>query len=429
MKISCVIPCYNEESTIANVVGNVKKVKTIGEIIVVDDGSTDKSYYNALSVKAKVIRHGENRGKGAAIKTGIAHSIGDIILFLDADLESISPKKIMAMLKPLENDEADFVKASFTRAGGRITELVVKPLFKVMFPFIRFSQPLSGQFAVKRELIKDLKIDDRWGVDIQILLQLMKQKVRISEVDIGELVHKHHPVENLTIMSEQVIRAILSEMGIIANKHKLIIFDFDRTLIEESSIELVARDFGFSRELSRLRARYRQGKIKDYDITLSLAKFFSGKKQKEIERICNSLTLSKNAYSVIDRLRKRQYFVGIVSVAFSPIIECIAKKVGIQRENIICPELIEKNGVYTGELIAKTKYNSKCCDKIICKADAALGLMKRLGVKREEAIAIGDGKTDECLFRICGLSLAYRPKARIGDVEITHLSEILVYAE
>ena len=430
MKISCIIPAFNEESTIIGVIKNVKKVKVINEIIVVDDSSTDNTYKNAKSEGVRVIKHAQNKGKGAAIKTGISHSSGDIILFLDADLYSISPKKIASILQPLENDEADFVKTSFTRARGRVTELVVKPLFKVVFPFIKFNQPLSGQFAIKRELLNELRIDDKWGVDIQILLQLVKKGVRISEVDIGKLKHKKQPIENLTIMSEQVIRSILSELGIIANKHKLVIFDFDKTLIRESSIEIVSKEFGFKKELQRLRANCKNGKIRDYNLTLELANFIKGRIEKDFEKVFKNINLRRTAKGVINRLKKRQYEVGIISVAFSPIIHHFADRVGIDKTNIICPILVtDKNGKYTGEVIAKTKYHSKCCDKIICKADAAKELMKKLNVKPEECIAVGDGKSDECLFRACGISLAYKPLTPIGDVKILNLAEVLIYAE
>ena len=430
MKISCIIPAFNEESTIIGVIKNVKKVKVINEIIVVDDSSTDNTYKNAKSEGVRVIKHAQNKGKGAAIKTGISHSSGDIILFLDADLYSISPKKIASILQPLENDEADFVKTSFTRARGRVTELVVKPLFKVVFPFIKFNQPLSGQFAIKRELLNELRIDDKWGVDIQILLQSVKKGVRISEVDIGELKHKKQPMENLAIMSEQVINSVLSELGIIANKHKLVIFDFDKTLIRESSIEIVAKEFGFKKELQRLRANYETGKIKDYDITLELANLIKGRTEKDFEKVFRNITLRRTAKGMINGLKKRRYGVGIISVAFSPVIHYFADKIGIDKTNAICPVLVtDKNGKYTGEVIAKTKYHSKCCDRIICKADAAKELMKKLNVKPEECIAVGDGKSDECLFRACGLSLAYKPLASIGDIKILNLAEVLIYAE
>src|SRR3989339_1437269 len=340
MKISCIIPAFNEESTIINVIKNVKRVKVINEMIVVDDGSTDNTYKNAKSEGVRVIKHAQNKGKGAAIKTGVLHSTGDIILFLDADLYSISPKKITSMLHPIENDEADFVKTSFVRARGRVTELVVKPLFKVVFPFIKFNQPLSGQFAIKRGLLKELRIDDKWGVDIQILLQLVKKGVRITEVDIGKLKHKKQPMENLAIMSEQVIKTILSELGIISNKHKLVIFDFDKTLIRESSIELIAKEFGFTRELKKLRAEYESGKIKDYDITLELAHLIKGKIKNDFKKICGKLTLRRTVSRVVERLKKRQYMTGIISVAFSPVVEFFADKIGIPRDNVICPMLV-----------------------------------------------------------------------------------------
>jgi HAD superfamily phosphoserine phosphatase-like hydrolase len=430
MKKTCVIPAFNEQSNIASILQVVKRVKTIDEIIVVDDGSTDKTYAEAKSQGVKVICHSKNMGKGAAIKTGFAHSQGDIILFLDADLKSISPKKIASIFQPIENDEADFVKTAFSRKRGRVTELVVKPLFKVIFPFIHFRQPLSGQFAMKRELMAGLKIDDRWGVDIQILLQLVKKGVRVAEVDIGNIKHKKQPIENLVMMSEEVIRAILSELGLIASKHKLVIFDFDKTLIKESSIEIVAKELGFEKELKELRRKYKEKKIKDYQITLALAHLLKGRKKEDLEKVCDKLNLRKNVIKVIDRLKKRQYELAIVSVAFSPIVECMAEQIGIKKENIICPVLItDKNRLYTGEVVAKTKYNSKCCDKIICKADAAKELMKKINVKPEECVAVGDGKSDQCLFKACGFSLIYRTKNNLGDVRITNMSEILIYVE
>ncbi len=424
------IPAFNEESTIANVLRTVKKVKVINEIIVVDDGSEDQTYKNAKLGGVKVIRHAQNKGKGAAMKTGVLHSSGDIILFLDADLYNISPRKIASILRPLQNDEADFVKTSFTRARGRVTELVVKPLFKVIFPFINFNQPLSGQMAIKKRLFKELKIDDKWGVDIQILLQLVKKGVRIAEVDIGELRHKKQPIENLTIMSEQVIKTILSELGIIAHKHKLVIFDFDKTLIRESSIEVIAREGGFEKQLKKLRKDCKKRKIKDYMITLKLADLMKGRKEKDFEKIFEGIHLRRTAQGVIDQLKKRQYHVGIISVAFSPVIHYFADKLGIDKTNTVCPILLtDKKGMYTGEVVAKTKHQSRCCDRIICKADAARELMKKLHVKPEECIAVGDGESDECLFRACGCSLVYRPTRPMGDIRILNLAEVLIHAE
>ncbi|GAB1401573.1 hypothetical protein MASR1M68_04840 [Elusimicrobiota bacterium] len=430
MIISCVIPAFNEETTIVSLIRNIKKVESINEIIVVDDGSNDQTYNFAKSENITVLRHSKNKGKGASIKTGAGYASGDIILFLDADLANMSPKKIASLLQPLENDDADLVKASFSRARGRVTELVVKPLFQVILPFINFNQPLSGQFAIKSHIMKELTVDDKWGVDIQILIQAVKKGLRIVEVDIGKLIHKKQPIENLAIMSEQVIKSILAEIGMIANKHKLIIFDFDKTLIEESSIEVFASQFGFTKTLNDLRHQYQEHKIRDSQITTKLAEFFKGKTDDDLKIVYNKLHLQDNIIKVLERLKKRRYELAIVSHAFSPVVYNFAEILGIPKTNVICPVLVKgKNNKYNGEVLAKTHHNATCCDGIICKADAANELMEKLEVKPEECIAVGDGRSDECLFRASGLALAYKSNQKMGDISISHLSEILIYAE
>src|SRR3989338_9506598 len=108
MKVSCIIPAYNEEATLGKVLRVVKKVRIIHEILVVDDGSSDKTYAVAKAEGVRVIRHPENRGKGAAIKTGYQYSKGDILLFLDADVTTFAPQQLTAVLRPIQNGYADF---------------------------------------------------------------------------------------------------------------------------------------------------------------------------------------------------------------------------------------------------------------------------------------------------------------------------------
>jgi phosphoserine phosphatase len=276
----------------------------------------------------------------------------------------------------------------------------------------------------------DLVIDDKWGVDIQILLQIVKKGAKIAEVDIGRLRHKKQPIESLAVMSEDVMKSILSEMGLIANRHRLIVFDFDKTLIEESSVEILAQEFGFEKELADVRSRHKAGELKDMDITLAIARFLKGKTKDEIESACEKIHLTKNICKVAERLRRRRYEMAIVSVAYSPVIEHFARKLGIKKENIICPILLTDRGSrYTGEVVARTKHNSQCCDRLICKAEAVAAIMAELHVKAEQCIAVGDGRSDECMFRACGLALAYRPEIPIGDVTITDMTEILIHAE
>jgi phosphoserine phosphatase len=230
-------------------------------------------------------------------------------------------------------------------------------------------------------------------------------------------------------MSEGIIKAILSELGVIANKHKLIIFDLDKTLIAESSIEVIAKEFGFYDDLAELREKFAKGLIRDQEITLSLAKMLDGKSEGEVRNLCARMHVQKNAEKVMERLRRRRYELAIVSLAFSPVVEFFAEKLGIDKNNIVCPQLVlGKDGRFNGEVIAKTRYNADCCGAIICKSDAAGELMKKLEVKPEECVAVGDGKNDACIFKACGLSLAYKPKTKIGDIKITNLAEVLIYA-
>lgn len=345
---------------------------------------------------------------------------------MDADIVNISPRKITALIHPILNNEADFTKAAFKRRRGRVTELAVKPLLKVILPMLDFSQPLSGQFAAKREFLEKMRINPKWGVDIQLLLEAFKSKLRIKEVDIGNLVHKKQPVENLIAMSEQVIQTILEETGIIAKSHKLIAFDLDNTLIRGSSIGYIAKKWGFERELGTLREEYRKGKIKEYEITISLAECFKGKSLDEAYAICRKIKLAKNAKKIIEMLKKRQYKVVIISVAFSPVVRYFADLLEI--DEYFCPVLVEKDGKFTGEVELDRKFNNECCDFAICKKEKLADISKKYGLELEKCVAVGDGKSDRCMFEAAGLSIS-KGKMLNADLCIKNLAEVLVVVD
>ncbi len=426
MKVSLIIPAYNEQNTIAKVIATAKKVRHIDEIIVVDDGSTDSTREIAKNHEVKILCHKTNLGKGSAISTGIQHAKGEIIVFIDADLTNISPRKITALIRPILNDEADFTKATFTRARGRVTELTVKPLLKVILPNMKFSQPLSGQFAAKKEFLKKIKIDRKWGVDIQLLFEAFKNKLRITEVEIGKLIHKKQPLENLVVMSEQVIQTILEEAGFIRKFHKMVAFDLDKTLLQGSSIEFIAGKWGFGKELITLRSKYADKKINDYDITISLSKYFKGKSPQDVYNLCKKIKITKFARKVIERLKKRQYVVAIISTAYSPIVEYFAQLFEVH--DYACPTLIQKDGIFTGEVEFGRTFNTDCCDHAICKREKLGALAKKFGLKLEECIAVGDGQSDKCMFEAAGLSIS---KGRKSDTDlwVKNLTEILVMVE
>ena len=148
--VSIVIPAYNEEATVAKVVSVARKLSYVDEVIVVDDGSTDRTVEEAENAGATVISHIMNEGKGSAIKTGFKYSHGNIVAFIDADVSNFTSEKIDKIIRPILEDRTDITKTKFARESGRVTELTAKPLLGFFFPELDYEQPLSGQFAGKR---------------------------------------------------------------------------------------------------------------------------------------------------------------------------------------------------------------------------------------------------------------------------------------
>jgi len=209
MTVSVIIPAFNEYKTVSKVVEVVKSLKYVEEIIVVDDGSTDGTADVAREAGATVISHVKNRGKGAAIKTGFNNSKGDIAVFLDADIQNLTTQKVEKIIKPILSGEADVTKTKFKREAGRVTELTAKPLLNFFFPEIKFEQPLSGQFAAKRSFLKDIKLEDDYGVDVGIVLDADVRGMRIKEVDIGKIDHVLSSLHELNMVATEVVRTIV----------------------------------------------------------------------------------------------------------------------------------------------------------------------------------------------------------------------------
>ncbi len=180
MKISAVIPAYNEEETIGEVVEIIKENPLVMETIVVNDGSTDNTAQIADRPGVKVINLAVNHGKGFAMQQGIDACQGDIILFLDADLLGLNNKHINRLLEPLLNNSADMTVGVFI-SGRVVTDLAHK-----ITPF------LSGQRAIKKELfdkIDDLNLTD-YGVEVAITNHVKEQGVKIKEVELKDLSHR-----------------------------------------------------------------------------------------------------------------------------------------------------------------------------------------------------------------------------------------------
>ncbi len=198
MKVSVVIPCYNEKATIEKIVEAVRSA-AIGsrEIIVVDDCSQDGTR-TVLEQKVsqlvdRIIYHQVNRGKGAALRSGFAAATGDIILVQDADLE-YSPEDYPALLEPLLSDKADAVLGS-RFMGGRPHRVLFfwhmvgnkfLTLLSNMFTNLNLTDVLTGSKAFKTAVIKPIQIEeDGFAVEPEIVAKVAKLGCRIFEVGIS----------------------------------------------------------------------------------------------------------------------------------------------------------------------------------------------------------------------------------------------------
>lgn len=211
--ISVILPAYNEEENIGEVIDKVKNSKINSEIIVVDNCSTDRTVEIAQS-KGVIVVSCMNKGKGYAMERGLQESKNEIVVFLDADVVDYNDTIIENLVTPIVERNVDFVKSSFNRTtGGKVTQLVTKPLLNILFPeMYEFMEPLSGMIAGKKSILSKLEFEKDYGVDIGILLDLIQMKATIEEVNIGQihnLSHSCKTIESMQTMATQVMKAIL----------------------------------------------------------------------------------------------------------------------------------------------------------------------------------------------------------------------------
>ena len=231
-RISVVIPARDEERTIAGVVGAlrtalVERIPLIDEVVVIDSDSADETA--AAAAKAGATVHGARDiapelggypGKGEAMWKSLLVTEGDLLVFIDADLTQWGPHFVTGLLGPLLADPGvQLVKGFYARIatgtdgststeGGRVTELVARPLLSLWWPELSgVVQPLAGEWAARRELMESLSIPVGYGVELSTLLDTAATRGldAVAQVDLGSRAHKHQTDHDLALMAAELL--------------------------------------------------------------------------------------------------------------------------------------------------------------------------------------------------------------------------------
>jgi glucosyl-3-phosphoglycerate synthase len=238
--VSLVVPARNEAATVGDVVSKVRDalvetVELVDEIVVIDSDSTDETYAVAVDAGATVHRSAEIRpdlgtwpGKGEAMWKSLFVTRGELLVFMDADLVDWDTHFVPGLLGPLLTDPGvELVKGFYERPlvvdgsrvpfeGGRVTELVARPLIRLLFPELGgLHQPLAGEWAVRRSLFESLRVPHEYAVELAALVDTVRARGldAIAQVDLGVRAHRHQSLRDLSGMATQILAAALARSG------------------------------------------------------------------------------------------------------------------------------------------------------------------------------------------------------------------------
>ncbi|MEV7793052.1 glucosyl-3-phosphoglycerate synthase [Streptomyces sp. NPDC087512] len=227
--VSVVLPALNEEATVGDIVAVIRRelmreVPLVDEIVVVDSGSTDRTSAVAAAAGARVVHRDEILprlpavpGKGEVLWRSLLVTSGDIVCFVDADLRDFRADFVFGIVGPLLTDpEVHLVKAMYDRplggaagGGGRVTELMARPLLNMHWPLLAgFVQPLGGEYAARRSLLERLPFPVGYGVELGMLVDALHMVGldALAQVDVGVRRHRHQDGRALGRMSAAIYR-------------------------------------------------------------------------------------------------------------------------------------------------------------------------------------------------------------------------------
>lgn len=234
MPVSVVLPAREVADTIGPIVevlAGLRDDGVVDEVIVIDAASADGTGSVAAEQGASVYQrdeilpeHGPALGKGDAMWRGLSVANGDVVVFLDSDTRNFDASFVTKLIEPLlRSPDIHFVKAAFERPlnladgtteneGGRVTELVARPLIDLFFPELAiFRQPLAGEVAARRDLLETLQFPVGFGVEIAMLVDIWRAVglEGMTEVDLGKREDRNKSLHELRPMATSVLSAAL----------------------------------------------------------------------------------------------------------------------------------------------------------------------------------------------------------------------------
>jgi glucosyl-3-phosphoglycerate synthase len=245
VRVSVVLPALNEQSTVGPIVAAIRRellerAGLVDELVVMDSGSTDATAAVAAAAGARVVRREEVLaefaplpGKGEVLWRSLAATTGDVLVFVDADLRGFTPGFVVALLGPLLADPGvHLVKAAYDRplavgrralrrravaptGGGRVTELVARPLLNLHWPRLAgFAQPLSGEYAARRDLLERLPFPTGYGVELGLLVDALREVGLdgLAQVDLRRRRHRHQSEAGLGVMASEILQTALRRL-------------------------------------------------------------------------------------------------------------------------------------------------------------------------------------------------------------------------
>jgi len=236
LTVSVCLPTLDVADTVGPIVERVRtelaeRVPLVAEIVAIDSRSGDGTREVAAAAGATVVQDhevlpqlGPGRGKGEALWKSLAVLRGDIVVWLDSDVVDFDPAFVTGLLGPLAEDPGlGYVKALYRRAlgadedgGGRVTEICARPLINLFHPELAgFAQPLSGEAAGRRDLLRAVPFFTGYAVELGLLIDLLRVAglPALGQVDLGHRRHTNQPTAALGLMASTITQAVLRRLA------------------------------------------------------------------------------------------------------------------------------------------------------------------------------------------------------------------------